>query len=105
MELIEFCSVNDLSDGGVMVHDIGEMDIALFRVGDLFFAMNDLCTHGSGSLSEGYLDGYVIQCDVHDGSFDIRTGEVVSPPCVEPARTYPVTIKNNKVFVEINDRY
>ena len=44
---------------------------------------------GPGSLSEGYIDGDVVECNFHNGQFDIKTGEVVSPPCMIPVKTYP----------------
>jgi nitrite reductase/ring-hydroxylating ferredoxin subunit len=54
---------------------------------------DDHCTHGPGSLSDGYLDGFEIECDFHNGKFDIRTGEVTAPPCMIPVKTYKVIIE------------
>jgi hypothetical protein len=42
-----------------------------------------------GSLSEGFIDGDVVECNFHNGQFDIKTGEIVSPPCMIPVKTYP----------------
>ena len=62
---------------------------------------DDLCTHGPGSLSEGYIDGDVVECNFHNGQFNIKTGEVVSPPCMVPIKTYPATVEDGKVFIEV----
>lgn len=53
-----------------------------------FCVIDDACAHGPGSLSEGYIDGETVECDFHNGVFNIRTGEVVAPPCMVPVKTY-----------------
>ena len=80
MALIELCSESDLDHNESRLFSVNGLDIALFRVEDNFYALDDLCSHGPGSLSEGYLDGFNIECDFHNGAFDIRTGEVTAPP-------------------------
>jgi biphenyl 2,3-dioxygenase ferredoxin subunit len=63
--------------------------------------MDDTCSHGPGSLSEGPIHGDVVECDFHNGSFNIKTGEVVDPPCMIPMKTYPTHIEGDAVFIEI----
>ena len=60
------------------------------------------CTHGPGSLSEGYIDGDVVECNFHNGQFDIKTGEVVSPPCMIPVKTYPTKVEDGTVVIEVD---
>lgn len=103
MTLIELCSESDLDHNEARRFTVNGTDIALFRVEDNYFALDDLCSHGPGSLSEGFLDGFNIECDFHNGAFDIRTGEVTEPPCVDPVRSYPVTKKDGKVFIELDE--
>ena len=50
--------------------------------------------HGPGRLSEGEVDGDVIECNFHNGAFNIRTGEVVAPPCMVPIRTYYTEVRD-----------
>jgi biphenyl 2,3-dioxygenase ferredoxin subunit len=52
-------------------------------------------------LSEGYIDGDVVECNFHGGQFNVRTGEVVSPPCIVPVKTYPATVVDGKVIIEV----
>jgi nitrite reductase/ring-hydroxylating ferredoxin subunit len=66
-----------------------------------FYVTDDNCTHGPGSLSEGYLDGHEIECDFHQGCFDIRTGEVTVPPCIVPIKTYKVVVEGGRVTIEV----
>jgi ethylbenzene dioxygenase ferredoxin component len=67
---------------------------------DGIFITDDTCTHGSASLSEGYLEGDVIECPFHGGAFDIRTGEPTAFPCAEALRTYAAIIQDGFIYIE-----
>ncbi|MCA1407612.1 non-heme iron oxygenase ferredoxin subunit [Sinorhizobium terangae] len=98
---IRLCSTSDVDwDSAIRVEE-GDLTLAVFNVNGVFYVTDDLCTHGPGSLSEGYLDGHTIECDFHNGAFDIRTGEVVTPPCMIPIKTYKVVIENENVTIEV----
>ena len=75
--------------------------LAVYHVEGEIYVTDDQCTHGPGSLSEGFLEGHIIECDFHAGCFDIRTGEVTAPPCYEPIRTYSVTVENGRVLISV----
>lgn len=76
--------------------------IALCRVGDEFFAVDDLCTHNEGALSEGELvGGYEIECPYHGARFSLRTGEALCLPATEPVKTYRVQVVDGSVEVEV----
>jgi NAD(P)H-dependent nitrite reductase small subunit len=79
----------------------GQNPIAVFRVGDEFFATDDTCTHAKFSLSEGYVEGDEVVCALHEARFCLRTGRVLSPPATVPLRTYPVKIEGDDVMVEM----
>lgn len=97
---IELCSTDDVEPGGALKVDTNGLELAVFNVDGEFFVMDDLCSHGPGSLSEGFIEGDVIECPFHNGQFSIRTGDVVSPPCMVPQKTYPVTVEGGKVFID-----
>lgn len=98
---IRLCSTDDVDwDSAIRVEE-GDLILAVFNVNGVFYVTDDLCTHGPGSLSEGYLDGHTIECDFHNGAFDVRTGEVVTPPCMLPVKTYKVSIEDNSVLIEV----
>lgn len=98
---IELCSTDDVPAGSALRVEAGALTVAVFNVGGEFFVTDDACTHGPGSLSEGYIEDDVVECNFHGGQFNIRTGEVVSPPCMVPVKTYKVTVENGKVFIEV----
>jgi nitrite reductase/ring-hydroxylating ferredoxin subunit len=98
---IKLCATGDVVPGGTLRVERGDLVLAVYNVDGAFYVTDDACTHGPGSLSEGYLDGHVIECDFHNGAFDVRTGEVVAPPCMVPVKTYPVVIEGEDVMIEV----
>jgi nitrite reductase/ring-hydroxylating ferredoxin subunit len=98
---IELCSTDEVAPGAALKVETESLTLAVFNVGGEFFVTDDLCTHGPGSLSEGYLEDDVIECNFHNGQFNVRTGEVVSPPCMVPIKTYPVLVVDGKVTIEV----
>ena len=98
---IELCSTAEVASGSALKVESGDLTLAVFNVGGDFFVTDDLCTHGPGSLSEGYIEDDVVECNFHNGQFNIRTGEVVSPPCMVPIKTYAVLVIDGKVTIEV----
>src|SRR4026209_1470881 len=103
MPLIHICSKHDVAEGESLVVEAGGLTLAVHNVDGEFFATDDHCTHGPGSLSEGELDGYQIECAFHQGRFDVRTGEVLGPPPWVPVRAYPVVVDGDRVLIEADD--
>ena len=87
---LNLCSTAEVAPGAALKVEIDDLALAVFNVDGQFYVTDDACTHGPGSLSEGYIEDDVVECNFHNGQFNIRTGEVVSPPCMVPVKTYPV---------------
>jgi len=81
---------------------VGDHEIALCRVDDLVFATEDVCSHAYARLSDGEMRGYEIVCPLHGGTFDVRTGEPIEPPCFEPIRVFPTKVERDDVFVKLH---
>jgi nitrite reductase/ring-hydroxylating ferredoxin subunit len=97
---IELCKTDDVPIGtGLKVEKDG-LILAVFNVDGDYYVTDDLCTHGPGSLSEGFLDGDIIECNFHQGAFNVRTGAVALPPCMVPIRTYRTIVEDGVVFIE-----
>jgi 3-phenylpropionate/trans-cinnamate dioxygenase ferredoxin subunit len=75
--------------------------IALFRVGDDVCAIDDSCPHANGPLSEGGLEGDVVECPWHGSRFNVRTGSVLQPPAAEGVATYAVRVTGEEIEVEL----
>jgi nitrite reductase/ring-hydroxylating ferredoxin subunit len=98
---IELCATDEVADGTAIKVEKEGLTLAVYNLEGEFYVTDDLCTHGPGSLSEGFIDGDVIECNFHNGQFNIKTGEVVAPPCMIPIKTYPTSVENGKVFIEV----
>lgn len=102
MELERLIAVDDLPVGElVRCVTANGLKICLARTEEGFFAIDDTCSHEASSLSEGWLDGDTVECPFHNSLFNIRTGEAMTPPAIEPVRTYALTIEDDQVFVDI----
>ena len=97
---LELCSPDDVPEGSALRVEAGTLTLAVFNVGGEFYVTDDNCTHGPGSLSEGYIEGDIVECNFHNGQFNIRTGAVVSPPCMVPIKTYKTLVENGRVLIE-----
>lgn len=91
----------DLDPGEAIAVTVDGKQIALFRVGDEFFATDNRCTHAAAPLADGYLDGAVIECPLHQGLFNVRTGAALCSPALKPVKTYAVRISAGEVQVRL----
>ena len=96
---IELCSISEVAPGGALRVERGDLTLAVFNLEGEFYVTDDTCTHGPGSLSEGYIEDDVVECNFHNGQFNIKTGEVVAPPCMVPVKTYRTVVEDGKVFI------
>ena len=98
---IELCKVEDVAAGGVIKIEAAGLTVAVYNLEGEFCVTDDHCTHGPGSLSEGFVDGDLVECNFHQGVFNIRTGEVVAPPCMVPVKTYTSVVEGGRVYIEV----
>jgi len=99
------CKVDALDDveddeGLQITVDNGAI-VAVFRVSDEFYVIEDLCSHGNASLAEGFLEDFDIECPFHGGKFDIRTGEPTAFPCAEAIKVYEVKVSDGVLFAKV----
>ncbi|MCO5066872.1 MAG: non-heme iron oxygenase ferredoxin subunit [Rhizobiaceae bacterium] len=99
---VRVASVAELVDaGGLLGRVVEGLPVALFAVDGSYFATLDRCTHGAVRLSEGYLEGTLIECPLHQGVFDVRTGAVAGPPCTRALETFEVKEEGGELFVAV----
>lgn len=75
--------------------------MAVCNVGGSLFAVDDVCTHDEGSLDQGELDGFEIECPRHLARFDVRTGEVKALPAVVPIDTFGVRVEGDDIELDV----
>ncbi|MDE0391138.1 MAG: Rieske 2Fe-2S domain-containing protein [Rhodospirillales bacterium] len=98
---VRACASEDIEDEDLIRWDYEGRTYAIYRAKDGFYCTDGMCTHEEEHLEEGLLIGHVIECPLHQGRFDIRTGEVISPPPFGDLNTYPVKTENGEVYVKI----
>ena len=98
---VRVAGVADLADGEALAVEIGDLNLALYHVGEEWFCTDNICTHAFALLTEGWLDGHVIECPLHAGQFDIRNGKGLCAPIEADLATFPVRIENADVLVEL----
>ncbi len=102
MTWIRVASVAEVdAEGGLIGRVVGGMALALFAVEGAYYATEDMCSHGQARLSQGWLDGHLIECPLHQGLFDIRTGEAKGPPCTKPIRVFETRVDGGALFVRL----
>ena len=96
------CPLADIEEGAIGSTCLPDgTRIAIYRIrGEEVFATDDKCSHGSSSLcDEGSLEGHLIECGLHLGSFDVRTGKPVSAPCTKAIRSYPAQVREGTIWI------
>jgi nitrite reductase/ring-hydroxylating ferredoxin subunit len=99
LELRELCSVNDVRPDQPYRAEVDGEVVAVFEIDGKYYVTQDLCTHGPGSLSEGYVDGEEIECPFHQGRFNILTGAPAMAPCTIPLKTWEVMVEGDRILV------
>ena len=100
-EWTDAAAVDDVPEDDVIGMIVAGRDMALYNAGGEIFATDNICTHGHARLCEGFLDGHEIECPLHQGKFDVRTGQPTCAPVTEAIRSYPVKIEGGRVFLAI----
>ena len=94
-------SSNEVEEGeGRRFEVAGRQPIAVFRVEGQLLAIDDPCTHGAASLSEGWLEGDEVECPVHQGRFCLRTGRALCFPVTEPVAVHSVVERDGQLFLD-----
>jgi len=102
-DFIKVAQSDELEDGELMAVEVDGEPVCLAKVDGCIYAFTDNCTHISGPLNEGELDGEVLTCPWHGAQFNVKTGKVLRGPARQDIATYPVRVEDNAVFVSLPD--
>jgi nitrite reductase/ring-hydroxylating ferredoxin subunit len=100
--IVTVCPTSEVPENSAKSFEIGNNVIAIYNVGGTFYATDNECTHGAASLADGILEDDVIECALHFGAFNVKTGEAVQAPCFTALRTYKVTVENGEIRVDLD---
>ncbi|MGI4718176.1 MAG: non-heme iron oxygenase ferredoxin subunit [Janthinobacterium lividum] len=98
---MDVVALDDVPEDDVLGVDAAGKDLALYSVEGQVYATDNICSHGHARLCDGFLEGFEIECPLHQGKFDIRDGRPTCEPVTVPVRTYPVRIEGGRVFVDL----
>ncbi len=104
-EWIRICEASAVPPGHAARVEVGDLPIAVFNVDGEFHVLDDTCSHAMASLSEGELHSSAcsVECPLHGSQFDLRTGEPVGLPAVEPVRVHRVDLRQGDIWVQLSE--
>src|SRR4029077_1127555 len=100
--VVRVCAQSEITPETVKAYEVGDKRLAVYNLAGQFSVTDDKCTHASASLADGFLEDGIIECSLHSGAFDVKTGAVKSPPCSFALRTYKVVLQGDDVFVDLD---
>jgi nitrite reductase/ring-hydroxylating ferredoxin subunit len=100
-ELVKVCPTSEIAENSAKSFELGNNYIAVYNIGGTFYATDNECTHGAASLADGILEDDIIECALHFGAFNVKTGAPVQAPCFTPLRTYKVVVQDGQVMVDL----
>lgn len=98
-DFVTVARTGDLAPGEMTYVDVRNTAVCLINLDGEFHAINDSCTHAEASLSDGTLEGDIIECPLHGGCFEIRTGAPAAMPVVTPIEVYRVRVVGDIIQV------
>jgi NAD(P)H-dependent nitrite reductase small subunit len=101
-EFVEVGSIADFSSGLGKMVTVDGRHVALFRLGDEFFALDNMCLHRGGPLCEGFVENNVVTCPWHGWSYEIKTGTMVQDPRVGVSK-HDVRLDGDVISVRLTE--
>lgn len=98
---LKVAELDDIKEGELYPIEVEGEPICLTRVDGEIYAFTDNCTHISGPLNEGELEGCAVTCPWHGAQFDVRTGKVLRGPARQDLLTYPVKVEDNAILISL----
>jgi glycine betaine catabolism B len=99
-DFVKVAKTKDIQTSQMRAVEVNGEKVCLSNVNGKYYAIGNVCTHMGGPLAEGKLEEYIIQCPWHGSRFDIRSGEVVSPPAMRSETTYEVKVESNNILIK-----
>jgi 3-phenylpropionate/trans-cinnamate dioxygenase ferredoxin subunit len=102
--VIDICTLEELPPGGTRIVSWEDLEIGVFNIGGELYAIEDRCSHDNGPLAEGEVDEETrsVECPRHGSRFDLRTGKPTNLPAYVPVDTFPVSVEDGVIKVEVD---
>jgi 3-phenylpropionate/trans-cinnamate dioxygenase ferredoxin component len=96
------CALSQLTSGVPLRVELADLDVAVVKVDEEIFAIEDVCSHADVPLSEGEVEGCTIECELHGSRFDLRTGKPTGPPANRPVPVFPTSVIDGEVYADLD---
>ena len=80
---------------------LGGEAIAVYNVSGAFHATSNICTHAYASMVDGFQEGEEIECPLHEGRFNIKTGEALCAPVTDALKVFEIKVEDGNIFVKV----
>ena len=101
MAFVRIGTIEEVPRGTMKVYEVGDREIVVCNADGKLYAIDNVCTHDDGSLDEGELIGYEVECPRHGARYDVRSGEVTSPPAFMPVDAFAVRVDGDEMQVDV----
>ncbi len=101
---VQACAADDIDEEDLLRFDHDDKTYCIYNTPDGFFATDGYCTHEDEHLDNGIVIDHVIECPLHQGRFDVRSGKALSAPVCVDLKTWPVKVEEGKVYINTNGR-
>jgi 3-phenylpropionate/trans-cinnamate dioxygenase ferredoxin subunit len=104
-DFVAVAKVTDVADPGKELVEVGERLVVLIHAAGHWYALDDICTHDGGPLSDGPLDAEAgtIACPRHGAKFDVKNGAALTMPATKRTKSHEVKIDGDRVLVRLSD--
>lgn len=92
---------SDVAEDDPLGVTVGDKRVGIFRIDGTLYAIDDVCPHAFGLLSQGFVEGEEVECPLHEALFHVPTGKCLREPAEDDVATYQVKEENGQVFVQV----
>lgn len=93
---------SEVRPGTILGLKIEERDIAVYNVDGEIYASHNICTHAHAFMSDGWLEGDILECPLHGGRFEAKTGRGLGAPIICDLKLYPVRVEGDDIQIDLS---
>lgn len=93
---------SEIEEGSILGREVNGHDVAVYSVDGEIYASDNVCTHAHAHMSDGWLEGGVLECPLHGGRFDAKTGRGLGAPIICDLKVYPVRVEGDDIQVDLS---
>ena len=97
------CEKNSIDMEDLKRFDHENKTYCIYHIKDGFFATDGICTHEEVHLEDGMVMNDEIECPMHQGIFNIKTGKAIEEPACENLKTYEIKVEDEKIFIDLEN--